>query len=137
VVSIIVPTYNRDRFLGRCVQSIVGQTYQELECIVVDGASKDNSLAMLRRLAAEDPRLRFVSEPDHDEVYAVNKGLIMVEGGILGQEASGDLSVGDAVKAEVGLDSPPSAPARADRRSLFPSRSSPPRAETRANTKEY
>ena len=101
LVSIIVPTFNRGRFLERCIRSILGQTYKEIECIVVDGASKDNSLTILHRLAAEDPRLGFVSEPDDGEVCAVNKGLDMANGDIFGQQASDDVYVPDAVEKAV------------------------------------
>ena len=103
LVSIVVPTYNRGRFLERCVRSILGQTYQKLECIVVDGASKDNSLDILRRLAAADHRLRFISEPDEGEVFAVNRGFDMAKGEIIGQQASDDFYVPDAVEAAVGF----------------------------------
>ncbi|HVM49302.1 MAG TPA: glycosyltransferase family 2 protein [Candidatus Acidoferrum sp.] len=103
LVSIIVPTYNRARFLERCVRSVLGQTYRALECIVVDGASQDGSVEILRRLAAEDSRLRFISEPDQGEVYAVNKGLDLAKGEIFGQQASDDYYVPDAVEAAVAF----------------------------------
>ena len=103
LVSVVVPTYNRAQFLERCVRSVLDQTYKDVECIVVDGASKDNSVEILRRLAAEDSRLRFISEPDHGEVYAVNKGFDLAKGEILGQQASDDFYVPDAIEAAVGF----------------------------------
>src|SRR5664279_6101913 len=75
LVSIIVPTLNRARFLERCVQSILGQTYPKIECLVMDGGSKDGSVDILQRLAGADPRLRFISEPDKGEVDATNRGM--------------------------------------------------------------
>jgi glycosyltransferase involved in cell wall biosynthesis len=101
LVSIIVPTFNRGRFLERCLRSILDQAYKEIECIVVDGGSKDDSLDILRRLAAEDRRLRFISEPDEGEVHAVNKGLVMAQGEIVGQQASDDFYLPGAVEAAV------------------------------------
>src|SRR3954470_15218449 len=83
LVSVIVATYNRGRFLERCIRSILNQTYRNVECIVVDGASKDDSVAILKRLQAEDARVHFISEPDEGEVYAVNKGLDMARGEII------------------------------------------------------
>lgn len=101
LVSIIVATYNRGSFLERCLRSILDQTYRRLECIVVDGASKDQSLDVLKRLSATDPRLRFISEPDEGEVYAVNKGLDLVRGDIVGFQASDDYYELDAVQTSV------------------------------------
>ena len=99
LVSIIVATYNRGPFLERCVRSILDQTYRAIECIVVDGASKDESVSILSRLAATDPRLKFISEPDKGEVDAVNKGLDLATGEIVGFQASDDYYVPDAVAA--------------------------------------
>jgi glycosyltransferase involved in cell wall biosynthesis len=101
LVSIVVATYNRGPFLERCLRSILDQTYGNIECIVVDGASKDESIEILKRLAARDPRLKFISEPDEGEVYAVNKGLDLATGDIVGFQASDDLYVPDAVAAAV------------------------------------
>lgn len=101
LVSIIVATYNRGKFLERCIGSILDQTYRNIECIVVDGASKDDSVAILERLAAEDARVKFISEPDSGEVYAVNKGLDMARGQIVGFQASDDFYTPEAVSNSV------------------------------------
>jgi glycosyltransferase involved in cell wall biosynthesis len=103
LVSIIVATYNRGNFLERCIRSILNQTYDNVECIVVDGASKDDSVSILNRLSAEDPRVRFISEPDEGEVYAVNKGLDMARGQIVGFQASDDFYTPDAVQNSVNF----------------------------------
>ena len=101
LVSIIVPTFNRARYIERCVRSILDQTYPNLECWVMDAASKDGSLDILQRMAAADKRLKFVSEPDKGEVDATNKGFQLAKGEIIGVEASDDFFVPDAVKSAV------------------------------------
>ena len=101
LVSIIVPTLNRELFLERCIRSILDQTYRNIECVVVDGASKDSSLTILSRLAETDSRLRFISEPDEGEVYAVNKGLDLATGDVVGVLNSDDYYVPDAVESSV------------------------------------
>jgi glycosyltransferase involved in cell wall biosynthesis len=100
-VSIIVPTFNRARYLERCVRSILDQTYPKIECLVMDAASTDGSVDMLRRLAGEDPRLKFISEPDKGEVDATNNGMSLVTGEIMGVQASDDFYVADAVAKAV------------------------------------
>lgn len=100
-VSIIVATFNRGRFLERCVRSILDQTYRNIECLVIDGASQDNSVEIITRMSAADERLKFVSEPDDGEVYAVNKGLDRATGAIVGFQASDDIYLPDAVEKSV------------------------------------
>jgi glycosyltransferase involved in cell wall biosynthesis len=101
LVSVIVPSLNRGVYLERCLRSILDQTYRNLECVVMDGGSKDDSVAILERLAASDRRLRFVSEPDRGEVYATNKGLDLARGDVIGIQASDDYYVTDAVEKSV------------------------------------
>ena len=62
-VSVIVPVYNTKRFILRCVTSILTQTYENLEIILVNDASTDGSLEMLEKLALDDGRIRVVSHP--------------------------------------------------------------------------
>ena len=101
LVSVILATYNRGRFLERCLRSILDQTYPNIECIAVDGASQDNSVHILKRLAELDRRLKYISEPDEGEVHAVNKGLDLAKGEIIGFQASDDYYVPDAVEKSV------------------------------------
>ena len=101
LVSIIIPTFNRNSFIERCVRSILDQSYRNIECLVVDGASTDGSIKTLERLASEDTRFKFISEPDEGEVYAVNKGLDLVSGEIVGVQNSDDYYVPDAVETSV------------------------------------
>jgi glycosyltransferase involved in cell wall biosynthesis len=103
LVSIIVATRDRGNFLRRCLRSILDQTYPNIECIVVDGASKDESVNILNQLAKSDSRLKFISEPDEGEVYAVNKGIEMSRGEIIGFQASDDFYVLDAVEKSVAF----------------------------------
>lgn len=61
LVSIIVPVYNVQDYLGRCLDSLIGQTLQEIEIICVNDCSTDNSLLVLQEYAKIDPRIRVVS----------------------------------------------------------------------------
>ena len=101
LVTVVVPTFDRAAFLERCVRSVLEQTYRRLECVVMDGGSQDGSVAILERLAAGDPRLRFVSRPDRGEVYATNQGLELARGEIVGIQASDDYYALDAVEKSV------------------------------------
>jgi glycosyltransferase involved in cell wall biosynthesis len=101
LVSVIIPTFNRNKFIERCIRSVLDQTYKNVECIVIDGASTDGTVETLKRLSQADPRLRFVSEPDEGEVYATNKGLDLAKGDIVGVQASDDYYEKDAIEFAV------------------------------------
>lgn len=57
-VSVIIPVYNDEKYIRQCVDSIIGQTYRDLEIILVDDASSDTSLAICEAYAADDDRIK-------------------------------------------------------------------------------
>ena len=59
-VSVIVPVYNVEQYLDRCVDSIVNQTYKNLEIILVDDGSPDNCPAMCDEWAKKDSRIKVI-----------------------------------------------------------------------------
>ncbi len=80
LVSIVVPCMNRAHFLKPTIDSILEQDYPNLECIVVDGASTDGTLDILKDYGDV---IRWVSEPDDGHADAINKGWKMSRGDIL------------------------------------------------------
>lgn len=80
MVSIIIATYNSEMTLRRAMESVLAQSYQNWECIVVDGASKDSTLSIVKDFVERDARFRYISEPDHGIYDAFNKGWKMAKG---------------------------------------------------------
>ena len=62
-ISVIVPVYNLAQYLPRCLDSILAQTYENIELILVDDGSRDESLAVMERYAARDSRVLKVDFP--------------------------------------------------------------------------
>lgn len=94
-ISIITVTYNAARPLQRTLDSVARQTYQQLEHLIIDGASKDDTVAVAERYQASAPySVIITSEPDKGLYDAMNKGL---------RQATGDyvvfLNAGDALHA--------------------------------------
>lgn len=81
MVSIIVPAYNSELFLERCLHSILEQTYTDFECIVVDDGSEDRSLDIASDFLRLDSRYKVISQ-NHSGVSASrNKGIESAGGG--------------------------------------------------------
>ena len=60
-LSIIVPTYNCEKTIRRCIDSMVSQLFQDWELLVIDGMSKDGTLEIVRQYSSQDDRIRFFS----------------------------------------------------------------------------
>ena len=80
-ISIITPSYNQGHFLEECIQSILDQQYPNLEYMIIDGGSTDQSPEIIKKYA---PYLKYwVIEPDQGQSDAINKGLKHCEGEII------------------------------------------------------
>lgn len=75
IVSVIVPVYNARNTLTRCVESLVHQTYEKLEIILVNDGSKDDSLALCKAFAEQDTRIRVIDKPNGGVSSARNAGI--------------------------------------------------------------
>lgn len=80
LISIVIPIYNAERFLPKCLDSILDQTYTNLEVICVNDSSPDNSLEVLNKYAEKDSRIRVVDKENEGVSAARNVGLSMVSG---------------------------------------------------------
>jgi glycosyltransferase involved in cell wall biosynthesis len=94
--SIVVPSYNQGRFLAETLDSLLSQRYPNLEVIVVDGGSKDETLEVLR---ARGEAIRWISEPDGGQADALRKGFALAKGEWLAWLNSDDLQMNDALRA--------------------------------------
>lgn len=99
MVSIIIATYNSEKTLRRALDSVLNQSYQDWECIVVDGASKDNTIGIVKEYVKKDSRFRYISEPDHGIYDAFNKGWKMAKGEWVMYLGSDDEYTKDGIKA--------------------------------------
>ena len=79
-VSIIVPVYNLDGYIEQSVRSLFAQSYQNVEIILVDDGSKDNSLSIIKQLTAVDSRIVYTSQPNGGAAKARNTGLSLATG---------------------------------------------------------
>lgn len=74
-ISIIVPIYNVEDYLSECIESMCKQTYENIEIILVDDGSTDNSLEIAKTYAAKDSRIKLISQKNQGANVARNAGL--------------------------------------------------------------
>lgn len=79
-VSVIIPVYNASRVIGPTVKTIQGQTLKDIEILLVDDGSTDDTLSLLRTLAGEDARIRVEAQRNAGVFAARNAGLSLAEG---------------------------------------------------------
>lgn len=80
MVSIIVVTFNAEKTIKKCLNSILTQTLEDWECILVDGDSTDKTVLLFEEFEEKDKRFRHISEPDSGIYNAMNKGWKMAKG---------------------------------------------------------
>lgn len=74
-ISVIIPSYNRERFVTNCIKSISKQSLKDIEIIIVDDGSTDNSLKIVKELQKQDPRISIIAQPNKGVATARNTGL--------------------------------------------------------------
>lgn len=95
-ISIITATYNSGKTVGDTLKSVLVQTYHDYELLVVDGASKDNTLEVVKKMEPLfEGRMRYISEPDKGSYDAMNKGIRMATGDVIGILNSDDFYTSD------------------------------------------
>lgn len=83
-ISIVIPSYNKGKFIGRNLDSIIDQKYPNLEIIIQDGESTDGTLDIIKRYAEKYPKIiRWESKKDKGQLDAINKGMRKSTGDIL------------------------------------------------------
>ena len=74
LITIVIASYNSGKTIRRALQSVADQAFQDWECLIVDGASKDDTIDIVKVFAEKDSRFQYISEPDKGIYDAFNKG---------------------------------------------------------------
>lgn len=99
MISIIVPVYNTKNCIGKCIESICGQTYSDLDIVIVDDGSTDGTSDLLKEYAKKDKRIRIFTQKNSGQGVARNKGIEQAAGEYIFFADSDDWLEPDAIEA--------------------------------------
>ncbi|NJO92850.1 MAG: glycosyltransferase, partial [Chloroflexia bacterium] len=98
-ISIITVCYNSEKYIRTAIDSVLQQTYEDIEYIIVDGGSVDATLSLIKPY--QHKISKFISEPDNGIYDAMNKGINLATGDVIGTLNSDDLYVDEKVLSQV------------------------------------
>ncbi|MFT3932613.1 MAG: glycosyltransferase family 2 protein [Chitinophagaceae bacterium] len=96
-ITIVTPSYNQGQFIEETILSVINQGYENLEFIIIDGGSTDNTVEIIKKY--EKHITYWVSEKDNGQTHAINKGFKLATGDIIAWINSDDLYCDGALKA--------------------------------------
>ena len=99
-LSVLIPTYNGGRYVFEAIQSILNQTYQDFELLIIDDGSTDNTSKIIQSF--NDPRIRwFRNEKNEGLIATLNRGLELAQGQLIARMDSDDLSLPDRFEKQI------------------------------------
>jgi glycosyltransferase involved in cell wall biosynthesis len=100
-VSIVMSVYNGEHFLKAAIDSILNQTYQNFEFIIINDGSQDSSLKIIK--GYQDPRIRLIDQTNHGFIYSLNKGVEIARGKYIARMDQDDLSMPTRLQKQIKL----------------------------------
>lgn len=104
LISVVMPNYNGHRFVEQAIDSVLSQTYQNFELLIVDDCSKDDSLQLIKRKAQSDSRIRVISlEKNAGVANARNVGIREAKGKYIALLDNDDLWTADKLERQLAI----------------------------------
>lgn len=94
-ISVLMPVYNAERYVGKAVESILKQTFTDFEFIIINDGSTDRSLEILQRYAKQDNRIRLISRENRGLVKTLNEGLSLAKAPLIARMDADDIAYPD------------------------------------------
>ena len=103
LVSIITPMYNGGKYIGETIESVLAQTYEMWEMIVIDDGSKDNGPDIVRSYVEKDPRISLLTQPNGGSAVARNNGIKHANGQYIALLDSDDIWAPEFLQSQISL----------------------------------
>ena len=101
LVTVLMPVYNGEKFLVEAVESIISQTYTNIEFIIIDDGSTDGTAVILARCQGQDERINIISQSNQGLVASLNRGLEAARGKYLARMDADDVSSPNRIRQQV------------------------------------
>src|SRR5476649_1626689 len=98
-ISLITVTYNAESTIGRCIESVIAQNFENIEYIIVDGNSTDKTIQIINQY--KNHISIFLSEPDNGIYDAMNKGIKLASGDVIGMLNADDFFADNTVLTDI------------------------------------
>lgn len=79
-ISVVLPVYNGEKYLAEAIESVLTQTFEDFELIIINDGSKDNSLSIIKRYMSQDKRIKLIDRENKGLVYSLNEGVSQARG---------------------------------------------------------
>jgi len=99
LISVITPVFNREKFIGQAIESVIGGKFTDFEYIIIDNGSTDRTKEVVRQYAAKDSRIRLIENYINRIAYSLNLGLKNARGKYISQLDSDDLYTADTLQS--------------------------------------
>ena len=103
LVTVVMPAFNEERYVGEAIAGVLSQTHANLELIAVDDGSTDRTPQIIREYAARDPRVRYHRQPNGGQSAARNAAIGLARGRYIAYQDADDLSCPGRIAAELAL----------------------------------
>jgi len=103
LVSVVIPAYNAERFIGLTLASVIGQTYHNIEVIVVDDGSSDNTASIARNYCDQDERIQLFQQPNAGVAEARNFGIKQTRGTFIAPLDADDIWYSENLEMQVKM----------------------------------
>ena len=84
LISIVIPVYNGEQYLKRCIDSVINQTYRNIEVIIINDGSSDHTREICEQYVLKDARIRFIEQTNHGVSYTRKYGIRLAKGKYVG-----------------------------------------------------
>jgi glycosyltransferase involved in cell wall biosynthesis len=102
LVSVVMPAYNDEKYVGKAIESILNQTFKDFEFIIIDDASKDKSLEIINKYAKKDKRIIVLKNENNLKICkTLNKGIKIAKGKYIARMDADDWSYPERIKKQV------------------------------------
>ncbi|BCX12975.1 MAG: fucosyltransferase [Thermosynechococcus sp.] len=101
LVSVLMPVFNAERYVAEAIESILRQSFQDFEFIIIDDGSTDGTLDILKRYAARDSRIRLVSRENRGLVATLNEGIGLARGQWIARMDADDVALPQRLALQV------------------------------------